>query len=119
MFKGQSVVESTKVERLNKSKSLYSAALAQAFARYPDEHNIEIVYDPSSRRTHVRAAKDHPRGSLILVPCGPVVKARLAQFGEKVGELESFIMDTEQGERIMCSPMLKPFNEATVSISPC
>ena len=118
VFKGQSVVENSKAERIAKSKSLYSMALAQAFARYPDENNVEIVHEPGSKRSYVRATKHHPAGSLILVPCGPLVKARLVQFGDKVGELESFVMNTEQGERIMCSPIHKPFNEATVSISP-
>ena len=118
MFKGQSVVEASKSERVNKSKAVYSWALAQAFARYPDEDKVEMVYDRDDNRCYVRATKDFPTGSLILVPCGPAVKARLTKYGEQLSELESFIMDAEDGERIVCSPLSKPFNEATASISP-
>ena len=118
VFKGQFVVENSKSERVNRSKAVYSWALAQAFARYPDKDNVEVVYDRYEKRSHVRAAKDFPAGSLILVPCGPGVKARLTKFGEKISELESIIMDAEDGERIVCSPMSKPFNDATASISP-
>ena len=118
VFKGQSVVENSKVERINKRKAIYAWALAQAFARYHDEGNIEVVYDRKEKRSYVRAAKDFYSGSLVIMPCGPAVKSRTVKYGERIGELESFIMDAEDGERIICSPMHKPFNEATVSISP-
>ena len=118
VYKGQSVTENSKSERVTKSKAVYSWALAQAFARYPDVDNVEVVYDRNDKRSHVRATKKFPTGSLILVPCGPAVKARFAKYGEKLSELESFIMDAEDGERIVCSPLSKPFNDATVSISP-
>ena len=118
VFQGQEVTELSKVDRVTKAKHMFSQAMELGFKMHPDLGNVEIVYDRRLGRSYVRAIKDFAEGTLVLVPCGPLVKARTIKYGQEVLVNESHVMDAEDGELILVAPSLKIFSEQTVSFSP-
>ena len=102
VHEGQACVKYGEKELGGRSAALFVVAVHVAAERYPDT-GLEIVWDRKKRRSYSRTVADFKHLTIVPITCTVKWSAQPSDY--KIVDGESFMATTDDGKKIVCSPV--------------